>query len=100
MTALLYHHNSYLSCACCNVRNLLEFASKELSSKEKEDAAAGTLSPFHIQQNAARAEKIEIRESQAAGVFLAGPNIRIPVTTAAETFSLINRGNKSRSVGR
>ena len=83
----------------CLNRNLLDFASKELSSQEKEAAASGNLSPFHIQQNAARADKIEIRESQTAGVFLAGPNIRIPVTTAAETFALINRGVKSRSTG-
>lgn len=49
--------------------------------------------PFH------RSEKIEVRESQTAGVFLAGSNIRIPVTSAKEAFQLINKGNKYRAVG-
>ena len=46
-----------------------------------------------------RNDKIEVRESQSAGVFLAGPNLRIPVTSARESFELINKGNKLRAVG-
>ena len=37
-------------------------------------------------------DKIEVRESQSAGVFLAGPNLRLPVTSAHEAFQLISRG--------
>ena len=48
---------------------------------------------------AMRGEKIEVRESQSTGVFLAGNNLRIPVTSAKEAFQLINRGNKHRAVG-
>ena len=46
-----------------------------------------------------RTDKIEVRESQSAGVFLAGPNLRIPVTTAQEAFQLIAKGNKIRAIG-
>jgi hypothetical protein len=46
-----------------------------------------------------RNDKIEVRESQSAGVFLAGPNLRIPVTSALEAFQLIAKGNKMRAVG-
>lgn len=46
-----------------------------------------------------RSDKIEVRESQSAGVFLAGHNLRIPVTTAQEAFRLIARGNRSRATG-
>ncbi|KAJ1435063.1 P-loop containing nucleoside triphosphate hydrolase protein, partial [Ochromonadaceae sp. CCMP2298] len=48
---------------------------------------------------APRHDKIEVRESQSAGVFLAGPNLRFPVTSALEAFQLISRGNKMRAVG-
>jgi ankyrin repeat protein/chromosome segregation ATPase len=44
-----------------------------------------------------RTDKIEVRESKSAGIFLAGPNLRLPVTTAQEAFSLINKGNKVRA---
>lgn len=46
-----------------------------------------------------RNDKIEVRESQSAGVFLAGPNLRIPVTSATEAYQLIGKGNKNRAVG-
>lgn len=46
-----------------------------------------------------RNDKIEVRESQSAGVFLAGPNLRIPVTSAVESYQLIAKGNKNRAVG-
>ncbi len=46
-----------------------------------------------------RNDKIEVRESQSAGVFLAGPNLRLPVTSALEAFQYIAKGNKMRAVG-
>lgn len=46
-----------------------------------------------------RGDKIEVRESTSAGVFLAGPNLRIPVTSAQEAFQLIAKGNKLRAIG-
>lgn len=45
-----------------------------------------------------RSEKIEVRETQNAGVFLSGPNLRFPVTSAVDAFQLINKGNKMRAV--
>lgn len=45
-----------------------------------------------------RSDKIEVRETQNAGVFLSGPNLRFPVTSAVEAFQLINKGNKMRAV--
>jgi hypothetical protein len=43
-------------------------------------------------------EKIEVRETTSAGVFLSGPNLRFPVTSAVEAFQLIAKGNKHRAV--
>ena len=43
-------------------------------------------------------EKIEIRECSTAGMFLTGPNLRIPVRQAADALLLIRRGNKNRAV--
>lgn len=94
-------------------RNLLDFASKELdqSKADEESGLRGTnrrsieerpISPTSIHPNFganSRSDKIEVRESQSAGVFLAGHNLRIPVTTAQEAFRLINRGNKNRATG-
>jgi hypothetical protein len=95
-------------------RNLLEFASKELGSKDMKDdnammrgtgnrtSDARSTSPTTIHPNIglnSRPDKIEVRESQSAGVFLAGQNLRIPVTSAQEAFKLINRGNKNRATG-
>lgn len=45
-----------------------------------------------------RNEKIEVRESASAGVFLSGPNLRFAVTSAVEAFQLIAKGNKQRVV--
>jgi len=56
-----------------------------------------SLSPTSVYNS--RSDKIEVRESQSTGVFLAGPNLRIPVTTAQEAFQLIAKGNKARAVG-
>jgi hypothetical protein len=44
-----------------------------------------------------KSEKIEVRESQSAGVFLSGSNLRFPVTSAVEAFQLIAKGNKYRA---
>lgn len=46
-----------------------------------------------------KSDKIEVRESTSAGIFLAGSYLRIPVTTAKEAFQLIARGNKHRATG-
>jgi Kinesin motor domain len=82
-----YVRLSYVELYNNNFRNLLEFASKELSVKEKgktseEDEnnlrpdSPSKLHPGLVQ----RTDKIEVRESQSAGVFLAGPSLRIPVS--------------------
>lgn len=89
-----YVRISYVELYNNNFRNLLEFASKELSAKDKD-----TLPHDNFGIGLKGKFKIEVRESQTAGVFLAGPNLRIPVTTAQEAFQLISRGNKSRAVG-
>ena len=95
-----YVRLSYVELYNNNFRNLLEFASKELAAKEKaaereemgDESGAGTgsgrskersTSPTQMHPGLAqRTDKIEVRESQSAGVFLAGPSLRIPVTTA------------------
>ena len=114
-----YVRLSYVELYNNNFRNLLEFASKELSLKEKaaereemgDETGTGTggagnrskersTSPTQMHPGLAqRTDKIEVRESQSAGVFLAGPCLRIPVTTAQEAFQLIAKGNRSRAVG-
>lgn len=88
-----YVRISYVELYNNNFRNLLEFASKELKLKDREDERD------NFGHGLKGKNKIEVRESTSAGVFLAGPNLRIPVTTAPEAFQLISRGNKSRSVG-
>jgi hypothetical protein len=47
----------------------------------------------------AKADKIEVRESPSAGVYLSGQNLRIPVTTAQEAFQLISTGMRNRATG-
>jgi hypothetical protein len=42
-------------------------------------------------------EKIEVRENQLSGVFLAGNNLRVAVTSADEAIQLLMKGNKYRS---
>ena len=114
-----YVRISYVELYNNNFRNLLEFAAKELAAKEKDNSSLGlkdssessyydnatTFPSKHNHNsgntpgNSSRNEKIEVRESQSAGVFLAGPYLRIPVTTAKEAFQLIAKGNKFRAVG-
>ena len=81
-----YVRLSYVELYNNNFRNLLEFASKELALKEreknteKEDDRGRPVSPTQLHPGLAqRTDKIEVRESQSAGVFLAGPCLRIPV---------------------
>jgi hypothetical protein len=65
-------------------------------------ASARSNAPFDLKPHpgqAHRNDKIEVRESQNAGVFLAGPNLRVAVTSAAESFKYISSGNKARAVG-
>ena len=113
-----YVRLSYVELYNNNFRNLLDFASKELAKEKgldgREDPYDRELSFTETRAGASngrpssptamhsghshRSDKIEVRESQSAGVFLAGPNLRIPVTSAQEAFQLINRGNKSRAV--
>jgi hypothetical protein len=78
----------------------LEFASKEVV-KDRSEHSPSLMHPLVGASGTTihRSEKIEVRESQSAGVFLAGHNLRIPVTTAQEAFRLIARGNKSRATG-
>ena len=84
-------------------RNLLDFASKELAGKEFPETTGSSQqsrSPSSLHPSiGSRSDKIEIRESTTAGVFLSGSNLRIPVTTAQEAFQLISRGNKNRATG-
>ena len=115
-----YVRLSYVELYNNSFRNLLEFASKELGrEKEAKDrekdrqvrssadldedgdipGLGGTASPSLSHTITNRGDRIEVRESSAAGVFLAGPNIRIPVTTAHEAFQLVAKGNKTRAVG-
>ena len=109
-----YVRLSYVELYNNSFRNLLDFASKELTSKENNElsqidlnmsitSASGASTAGGSKRSSTsisiQRDKIEVRESQSAGVFLAGPNIRIPVTSASEAFSLINRGNKFRAVG-
>ena len=96
-----YVRLSYVELYNNNFRNLLEFASKELKEKENcpDDNNNNNINdllndsrvlkippPSQHPGFSQRNEKIEVRESQSAGVFLAGPNLRIPVTTAQEAF--------------
>ena len=82
-----YVRLSYVELYNNNFRNLLEFASKELSVKEKGKTADDDEdnlrpdSPSKLHPGLTqRTDKIEVRESQSAGVFLAGPSLRIPVS--------------------
>lgn len=124
-----YVRLSYVELYNNTFRNLLENAQKDMPTparnsnklnmsmngffSELDDGEAGapvSTSFGHARNNASfemkvhpglshRSDKIEVRESQSAGVFLAGPNLRIPVTSALEAFQLIAKGNKQRAVG-
>lgn len=91
-----YVRLSYVELYNNNFRNLLEFASKELALKEKEKSAekeddkGRPVSPTQLHPGLAqRTDKIEVRESQSAGVFLAGPCLRIPVSNLLLLFICI-----------
>lgn len=123
--AFFYVRLSYVELYNNNFRNLLENVSKEIYQRQSQTSLSGGLfselddfdivsttsqSNGHSAANGAgrqtnaplsslRGDKIEVRESPSAGVFLAGPNLRIPVTSAQEAFQLIAKGNKLRAVG-
>lgn len=104
---------SYVELYNNTFRNLLDFASKEVSSSREGldksrqtdvegsfiDGALEGRGAISVPSNFVRSDKIEVRESQSAGVFLSGPNLRIPVTSAREAFNLISRGNRFRATG-
>jgi Kinesin motor domain len=112
-----YVRLSYVELYNNKFRNLLEAASKDLALKERNSDRGGSsdeseeqtvnscshgrsTSPSKLHPGLLqRTDKIEVRESVRAGVFLAGPCLRIPVTTAQEAFHLIAKGNKVRAVG-
>jgi len=102
---------SYVELYNNSFRNLLENASKEsvvehsnVDSKQQDCQSNGydrlTISQSLKEQlSFATCEKIQVRESASTGVFLAGPNLRFPITSAVEAFQLIAIGNKFRAVG-
>ena len=113
-----YVRISYVELYNNTFRNLLDFASKELAIRESLENDKNTSNIDDINQsvsnsttratspsqmyptiNQRSSDKIEVRESQTTGVFLAGNHLRIPVTAAQEAFQLIAKGNKSRATG-
>lgn len=122
--AFFYVRLSYVELYNNNFRNLLENVSKDVIQRQSLNSLPGglfsELDDFDMSSTATinsqmtnsngnfkimngpvtiRGDKIEVRESPSAGVFLAGPNLRIPVTSAQEAFQLIAKGNKYRAVG-
>ena len=124
--AFFYVRLSYVELYNNNFRNLLENVSKDVIQRQSLNSLPGglfsELDDFDMSSSmtatinsqsstsngnlkaangtvAIRGDKIEVRESPSAGVFLAGPNLRIPVTSAQEAFQLIAKGNKHRAVG-
>jgi hypothetical protein len=89
----------------------LDFASKELAAKEITPSASVSMSisagpggfrshsPSVMHPSITKADKIEVRESPSAGVYLSGQHLRIPVTTAQEAFQLISTGMRNRATG-
>jgi Kinesin motor domain len=89
-----YVRLSYVELYNNNFRNLLEFAVPPTDRKSLDS----TTYPSSGRQSQ-RGDKIEVRESPSAGVFLSGPNLRFAVTSAAEALRLIAKGNKYRAMG-
>lgn len=105
-----YVRISYVELYNNNFRNLLDFASESTSSASGSLSRKGSdlrlsgerdinVSSPDPDGHSRVPERIEVRESVSAGVFLAGANLRVPVTSAQEAFQLIARGNKYRAVG-
>jgi hypothetical protein len=104
-----YVRMSYVELYNNNFRNLLdfhpagpEFGGSNSARSHLEDSGLTDLSSLSANTEQSRRnnqDKIEVRESASTGVFLAGPNLRIPVTSAQEAFALINKGNKIRATG-
>lgn len=57
-----------------------------------------TLSPM-FSASSKRDNKIEVREDKTTGVFLAGPNLRVPVTNQKEAYDMYRLADKYRSIG-
>ena len=104
-----YVRLSYVELYNNNFRNLLEHVPKD-DGQTKVSSSNLSMNGFftdldddnHTSQSKSashvhRSEKIEVRESQSAGVFLSGANLRVPVTSALEAFQLIAKGNKYRA---
>lgn len=105
---------SYVELYNNNFRNLLDFhgtaaadgahhgSGSSSARSNLEDSGQTDLSLLSLSDDMSRPnhkDKIEVRESASAGVFLAGPNLRLSVTSAHEAFQLINKGNKVRATG-
>lgn len=117
-----YVRISYVELYNNNFRNLLDFASDSTSNTGSSSSAnnnsnssgSGSRKSNELRSSIERdnnvsisdpdghgrvPDRIEVRESVSAGVFLAGANLRVPVTSAQEAFQLIAKGNKFRAVG-
>ena len=101
-----YVRLSYVELYNNNFRNLLAYVAKDPDVKKNNFVSdpismsrrgSGLMSQYDSQND--QNEKIEVRECQNTGVFLAGSNLRVPVTTAQEAFQLIAKGNKYRATG-
>ncbi len=100
-----YVRLSYVELYNNNFRNLLEFASK-IQTQNQANNGPDSKDDINFEgaegnewSRQGRLDRIEVRENSTAGVFLAGPNLRLPVTSATEAFHLIAKGNKVRAVG-
>ena len=79
-----------------NFRNLLEHSAAASPAHEPHQSSPWSPDPT---AKGAKSGKIEIRETKTTGVILTGPNLRFPVTSAAEVYRLVAAGNRSRAVG-
>ena len=57
-----------------------------------------SMSPLYS-SSGKRDNKIEVREDKTTGVFLAGPNLRVPVTNQKEAYEMYRLADKHRSIG-
>ena len=77
-------------------RNLLEHSAVASPALEPHQSSPWSPDPM---AKGAKSGKIEIRETKTTGVILTGPNLRFPVTSAAEVYRLVAAGNRARAVG-
>lgn len=100
-----YVRLSYVELYNNNFRNLLDSVHPSSSTKDSNTSMSehsvdleGMSSSSSDFSRLGRRGSIEVRESPSEGVFLAGPNLRLPVTSAQDAFQLISMGNKQRAV--